>query len=741
MDPKVEVNAEMPLTMRGKLGYIHGHLSDPRESGEFGKVAGYLSRDGQVLPIIYNQDLWEMVGMESGAAAPSHALLKAILGGQNLLRAQLAPSRSLGAKALHEVLLTLPGELSELATRMHPRFIRDIQDAVAAEVKRSLESRSIQVRQGKESRAWMPARVLCLGYRHATNKHREPHAHEHLLVFPLAFDGRVWRTVNLRDFVKVLHKEVRPKISEAILAVCERWGVKAEFNKGLASESDGPCGWTVTGPGMEPIAAGSIDHFRTAEVNLDDAFRLALQGGLPRWKDLMALREASDGCTLPWLEHRRIDCGVQKRLKKFGLEQGFEKEPGDQYFNRLEDFARRLTLGLAIAENFRVYRVLTGKATSRLQKCLDQVERMLPKETMKRLGVESVRSWERAVQDAVATITAGGIKEQLYPLASLAFRLLKNNQLTRRDSVAQPQSFPGPLPDQPDPLAAGPVFPERLRDGSGVGGGGQVHQAVPEELLPGPVLDDVRDGREEPSRPQGREPLQHDNRLAPCSPAFRVGVGAEGLGVPAGMPRSDATDPGVPVRLALLGDGGPRVQSGGLPGLLPRGGDVWRGGAEGWAAADPALLQFRHLGNDPGAGPFHLPGLEYPRRQNPKPPAPLARGSLRDRRNGRARSFVGGLPIVNDEPHGEEGKSSLRGRLALGPHPSYAIRDRIVAGRSARQPLGNGADPDLLMPSKNTQALVSPPIAAGLDPKVARGVQAAIDMATRSIGTGGRRTR
>ena len=50
-------------TIAGLLRYGLEHLASSDESGPLPQHArGYLSRDGQVLPLFWNQDLWEAVG-------------------------------------------------------------------------------------------------------------------------------------------------------------------------------------------------------------------------------------------------------------------------------------------------------------------------------------------------------------------------------------------------------------------------------------------------------------------------------------------------------------------------------------------------------------------------------------------------------------------------------------------------------------------------------------------------------
>lgn len=70
----------------------------------------------------------------------------------------------------------------------------------------------------------------------------------------------------------------------------------------------------------------------------------------------------------------------------------------------------------------------------------------------------------------------------------------------------------------------------------------------------------------------------------------------------------------------------------------------------------------------------------------------------------------------------------------MGPHPSYAIRDRIVAGRTARNPLGSESHSHTLGGTQQSPLLSPTTIAGRLDSKMTKGIKAAIDMAARSIG-------
>jgi len=291
MDPLAAFNGNMPTTISAKAEYVFSHLGSARESGHFAELRGYLSRQGTILPHFHNSDLWALVGQPTGAKQLSPSLLKRLLQGQDRDGVALVRSHCPGGKPLHELLLTLPAELSVLLSRLNPRIGAAVLRAMRNEALDYLQSQAVYVRSGKGRRDWRSAELLGLAFDHALNREGEPHLHTHVLVSPLAWDptDAKWRTVNLRQCVKELHTVLRPRLRDAVQKVCAEHSITVIASPGLARDKVGPDGWTVEYEGVA-ITAGSLIRERASSLMVERVIADILDGPYPHQKDLRLLR-------------------------------------------------------------------------------------------------------------------------------------------------------------------------------------------------------------------------------------------------------------------------------------------------------------------------------------------------------------------------------------------------------------------------------------------------------------------
>lgn len=147
--------ADRPTTVAGVLRYGLAHLASTDESGPLPQhVRGYLSQDGQVLPLFWNQDLWREVGWvpDTEPGPPGHGKVP------SRLVARLAEGE-IGeglAKlpwiqgAIHapvELIITVPSEVSQLLGGPDSERIREaipILEAMAQEALRQLEEKAVR---------------------------------------------------------------------------------------------------------------------------------------------------------------------------------------------------------------------------------------------------------------------------------------------------------------------------------------------------------------------------------------------------------------------------------------------------------------------------------------------------------------------------------------------------------------------------------------------------------------------
>ncbi|MBK6381845.1 MAG: relaxase domain-containing protein [Chitinophagaceae bacterium] len=392
-------------------------------------MRGYLSRQGSVNPHFLNPALWKRVGLLSQAGQLPPSLLGHLLDGQDRDGMQLVRCNRPGGKSLHEVVLTLPCELSVLASKLPPEIGAALLRAMVEETMDYLQSGSVFVRIGKGGRIFRPAELLGLAFDHALNREGEPHLHTHLLIFPGAWDptGECWRTVNLRQCAQDLHTVLRPRLMDAVLRICSGQGIQVIVSRWLAKDNQGPTGWTVTFKG-EVIPAGSLTRRRPSSLMVKRVITDILDGPYPFQKDLKAL----GACRILHADLSRIlgpESGSKatRRFSAFAMQHGLtwsrdvlEQEPCLRALDRTFALAE-----VALADFFSGL-VPDVKGSDRPRKYRQHLSPFLDSGSTGRNTLEAEREWEDAKTAVLHRLQEPVVPKDLQPIERAAWRILKH---------------------------------------------------------------------------------------------------------------------------------------------------------------------------------------------------------------------------------------------------------------------------------------------------------------------------
>lgn len=290
-----------PVTARsaeGVVGYVGSHLQASSEVGGLASAPGYLSKDGQVLPIALNPELWRQVGWNPDSTPlPPAALLKALtqgqdMGGNPLTRVGQAKGSEPPFRAPRELVVTIPAEVSEALLNQGSETSLRVMRQILGEALHQIESQAIRVRKGAGTRIWAPAKTLSLAYVHAENRLGETHLHLHIYTFGPALDRvGIWRTRDNQAHLLALQgkapfapvKEVtspvpetrnqpptpgRLGLSKALQEACRKEGLRVDMDLRFAWQAEPKTahGATVNLPNGTQIKAGSLHRQRRAEI-------------------------------------------------------------------------------------------------------------------------------------------------------------------------------------------------------------------------------------------------------------------------------------------------------------------------------------------------------------------------------------------------------------------------------------------------------------------------------------------
>lgn len=290
-----------PVTARsaeGVVGYVGGHLQASPEVGGLAAAPGYLSKDGQVLPIALNPELWRQVGWNSESTPlPPAALMGALTRGQDmegnqLVRVGRPKDSEVPFRAPRELVVTIPSEVSEALLQHGPEASLRVMRQYLDEALRQIESQAVRIRRGGGTRIWAPAKTLSLAYVHAENRLGETHLHLHIYTFGPALDQTgTWRTRDNQAHLLALqgrvpflpHKgEVLPPfetrsqppapgrfgLSKTLQKACQEEGLKVDMDLRFAWQAPPKTahGATVNLPDGTRIKAGSLHRQRRAEI-------------------------------------------------------------------------------------------------------------------------------------------------------------------------------------------------------------------------------------------------------------------------------------------------------------------------------------------------------------------------------------------------------------------------------------------------------------------------------------------
>jgi len=682
MDPLIQVNDDLPTCREGRQAYLYDHAACDRESGVFYRFKGYLCRNGaSVRPHLNNPELWTVLGLKPGEELPPPALIGSILEGKDRFGRTLVASRTPGGKAIHEILLTVPCELSELASKMHPGFGLELLEALRWATLEHVQARAVEVRTRPGVRECRAAEVLGLGFPHGENRRGEPHLHMHLILLPIAWDSvdLKWRTLNLRNSVKTLHSELRPIAAEALRRVCQKWGVSVAFEPGLGGNRAGPAGWSVRLDGHPQILAGSCRRVRTPQVLARDLLRMALGGRVPTMHEFRQLVQACQypsGLRPPPIQF--ADLGSSHANKTFDPKTLLGPCTADPWLIHLDR-------GLAFAQTL-ITEMACGKSLDDCDLGLASryrslVSRVLPPGLTAQHTKEAEVHWGQMRRDLLS-----GFKETspppLTPIHRIALRTLETQGIFR-NRHDQPESHPpsgrAGLVRQPVPVGRGGIVGPTLQFRPDVPRRFSAHSSDSAlwRRLDGP-RDQGKPGAVVSSQagfPENLEP-RIQGGLGPVPQHLRPGMG-EGHEVSRPQPWSPlrpAADPAaLPGRGLAQGSVGPRLQPPHSPGGLREGRTLWCRPTGQRSLPDFEAGAIRHHCRHLPRRSLALaagvqPGGRDPEDQTPSQPGPdrVLPWSLRPERRGVSAFRHESLRKHGQEPAGRS--------LFLGPDPFLRIQ-------------------------------------------------------------------
>lgn len=253
--------------------YVEGHLRNTKER------PGPSHKDG-FKPYMPNPDLWRQVGYDGDSKGPSKDLLTNLMAGCDASGEKLTASRK-DCRPPKELIVATHAEVSHGLHLLGPRSMDFVLKKLTAATVQEVEQRAVRVMSQGESQ-WEAARCLFLTYPHHTNRIQDPHAHDHLLIYPPALcqDGK-WRVFDNGACLRALSVDIRPVLTEVMISACADLGVKVTLNRALAGEEGRfPSGAEVVLPSGLIIPAGSLTRPRSAEIRADRELKANL-GILP----------------------------------------------------------------------------------------------------------------------------------------------------------------------------------------------------------------------------------------------------------------------------------------------------------------------------------------------------------------------------------------------------------------------------------------------------------------------------
>ena len=306
-----------PKTPSAVAVYVGGHLAPTLEAGDLVEAPGYLSREGTIVPMVSDPDLWREVGWDSGThPLPGGKLIEALTQGFDLHGHKLAGRGQF--RAPREVVFSLPSELSvalmELPADQRLSVLQDLHRTWTQ------ERDQVAIRIMKDGdRTWQAARTLSLGFAHLEDRAGEPSLHFHDYCFQVAKDANgKWRAYDNGKAANDMPR-LRAKLTDAAIASCTRLGVEIEWPRGLAREHDGESqGVTVTLPNGRVIEAGSLNRTRRADIMAAQTIRETLGAPALTPKELEIIRRETGKLPVEIKGVKRKDCLVEK-LNKLGL--------------------------------------------------------------------------------------------------------------------------------------------------------------------------------------------------------------------------------------------------------------------------------------------------------------------------------------------------------------------------------------------------------------------------------------
>ncbi len=253
------------LSASGVIRYFKKHLMDPEEAGSLVRIPGYLDEQEQVVPIIVNRRLWELVGLEPGAAQIPEDLLFHLPMGMDGFRNQVCGIHMFTRPKEH--IITLHGESSESMKDDPEVGLATIRQGVLTFVD-ELEATAVKISSNERINEYHRALTLTLAFIHALNRMGEPHLHAHVITFPMVFHPEVgWRCLSDQVLRKWLNSPdgARAKVGKAYPEQALKYGYIITFHEGLASPLL-PHGATVRCPDGRLIEAGSVVRLRQAHL-------------------------------------------------------------------------------------------------------------------------------------------------------------------------------------------------------------------------------------------------------------------------------------------------------------------------------------------------------------------------------------------------------------------------------------------------------------------------------------------
>lgn len=334
MDPLVRYASTkpgaLPTSLAATDAYVRGHLQSAAEAGDLREVMGYLGRNGEVIPMYHDPEIWLELGLTEKelreGIVPSD-LLRNLQQGQDRLRHQLGRNNRGGFRRPKELLITIPCEISEQLARMGTGYGLQLLEQLAGKAIAQLAAACVKRSRGgrgcKDRFTWEQGRIPALVFVHATERTGRPHHHAHILLFPQAkcADGK-WRAIDThRHCVHLQQEGGRYDLGKAIKRQMADWGVEVTYQPGLARDGhSGEHGATVTSERYPEIKAGTTTRPRRSQIQAYQSIRRSLGLPPPTHHELEWVRrnlgQSFDGTRLVRGLHRR---DLRQKLKSFGL--------------------------------------------------------------------------------------------------------------------------------------------------------------------------------------------------------------------------------------------------------------------------------------------------------------------------------------------------------------------------------------------------------------------------------------